>query len=309
MRAAPPGAALQLTSPLAEARAEAPSTSGAPASDAAAVGMGSEADRQPITSTSGQQNSKNSSNSNNAFAASGGPPPHHPPHAAGGAAAPAAAPPPVAPTHHFDDSEPPARMVKPHLSRPPVSRGPLHHVAKVLGIHLRGDVPTNEISTAKYTVLTFVPVNLFEQFMRVANLYFLLCAILQLIPGLSPTRCAWGLCVIARVGPQAAALSVSSSEPTAKPLSSLPFQTRARAQLVHHRRPPGLRPGRQRRQGGLRRRVPPPQRHPDQQPARGDAGRGARGGVGVLEGRGGRRPAQGVLGGAEAAGRGDERVQ
>jgi hypothetical protein len=26
--------------------------------------------------------------------------------------------------------------------------------------------------------------------MRVANLYFLLCAILQLIPGLSPTRCA-----------------------------------------------------------------------------------------------------------------------
>jgi len=88
-----------------------------------------------------------------------------------------------------DDPEPPARVIYPHTSRPPVSRGWLHHMAKVLGIHLRGDVATNEISTAKYTILTFLPVNLFEQFMRVANLYFLLCAILQLIPGLSPTRC------------------------------------------------------------------------------------------------------------------------
>lgn len=44
---------------------------------------------------------------------------------------------------------------------------------------MQGAVATNEISTAKYTLLTFLPVNLFEQFMRVANLYFLLCAILQ----------------------------------------------------------------------------------------------------------------------------------
>jgi hypothetical protein len=35
--------------------------------------------------------------------------------------------------------------------------------------------------------LTFLPVNLFEQFTRIANLYFLVIAILQLIPGLSPT--------------------------------------------------------------------------------------------------------------------------
>lgn len=54
-------------------------------------------------------------------------------------------------------------------------------------MQLRGDVATNEVSTAKYTLLTFLPVNLFEQFLRVANLYFLLMAILQLIPGLSPT--------------------------------------------------------------------------------------------------------------------------
>ena len=33
---------------------------------------------------------------------------------------------------------------------------------------------TNSISTAKYDVITFLPVSLFEQFRRVANLYFLL---------------------------------------------------------------------------------------------------------------------------------------
>lgn len=81
----------------------------------------------------------------------------------------------------------PARIIQPHLSRADVSRGILHHVAKAFGIHLKGDVATNEISTAKYTLLTFLPVNLFEQFLRVANMYFLLMAILQFIPGLSPT--------------------------------------------------------------------------------------------------------------------------
>ncbi len=60
-------------------------------------------------------------------------------------------------------------------------------LAGILGVQLQGRVATNQISTSKYTLLTFLPVNLFEQFMRVANLYFLLCAILQLIPGLSPT--------------------------------------------------------------------------------------------------------------------------
>jgi hypothetical protein len=80
-----------------------------------------------------------------------------------------------------------ARHIQAHLSRPAVSRGLLHHLAKGFGVHLRGDVATNEVSTAKYTLLTFLPVNLFEQFLRAANLYFLLTAILQLIPGLSPT--------------------------------------------------------------------------------------------------------------------------
>jgi hypothetical protein len=41
----------------------------------------------------------------------------------------------------------------------------------------------NSISTTKYTLLTFVPLNLFYQFCRLANLYFLIIAIVQLIPG------------------------------------------------------------------------------------------------------------------------------
>lgn len=58
----------------------------------------------------------------------------------------------------------------------------------------------NIVTTAKYNVLTFIPKNLFEQFTRIANLYFLVVSILQvriflfsftfsskLTTGLSPT--------------------------------------------------------------------------------------------------------------------------
>ncbi|KAH7830451.1 putative phospholipid-transporting ATPase VD [Monocercomonoides exilis] len=44
---------------------------------------------------------------------------------------------------------------------------------------------SNVVSTTKYSPLTFVPMNLFQQFCRLANVYFLLIAILQLIPGLT----------------------------------------------------------------------------------------------------------------------------
>lgn len=40
----------------------------------------------------------------------------------------------------------------------------------------------NYVSTTKYNVVTFLPIALFEQFRRVANLYFLLAAILSLTP-------------------------------------------------------------------------------------------------------------------------------
>ena len=56
-------------------------------------------------------------------------------------------------------------------------------------------LPGNSIRTGKYTVLSFLPVNLFQQFTRVANMYFLFIAFLQLIPGLSPT--SW----VTTVGP------------------------------------------------------------------------------------------------------------
>ncbi|KAL0581270.1 phospholipid transporting ATPase [Marasmius crinis-equi] len=40
----------------------------------------------------------------------------------------------------------------------------------------------NKVRTTKYTILTFIPKNLYEQFRRVANLFFLTLVILQLIP-------------------------------------------------------------------------------------------------------------------------------
>ncbi|CBI38511.3 unnamed protein product, partial [Vitis vinifera] len=40
----------------------------------------------------------------------------------------------------------------------------------------------NSISTTKYSVFTFLPKGLFEQFRRVANLYFLMISILSTTP-------------------------------------------------------------------------------------------------------------------------------
>ncbi len=41
------------------------------------------------------------------------------------------------------------------------------------------------MSTSKYNIITFLPKNLFEQFQRLANAYFLVLLILQLIPQVS----------------------------------------------------------------------------------------------------------------------------
>ncbi|XP_018331633.1 probable phospholipid-transporting ATPase IA isoform X4 [Agrilus planipennis] len=46
---------------------------------------------------------------------------------------------------------------------------------------------SNSISTAKYSLLTFIPLFLFEQFRRWANIFFLMIALLQQIPDVSPT--------------------------------------------------------------------------------------------------------------------------
>ena len=47
---------------------------------------------------------------------------------------------------------------------------------------------SNEIRTAKYTIFNFIPKNLFEQFRRVANVYFLILIVLQGIPIFSNTN-------------------------------------------------------------------------------------------------------------------------
>eukprot|EP00736_Rhodelphis_marinus_P013787 Rmarinus@m.20920 len=49
------------------------------------------------------------------------------------------------------------------------------------------DYTNNYVRTAKYTLLTFIPRNLFEQFGRVANCWFLLISLLQMFSGVSPT--------------------------------------------------------------------------------------------------------------------------
>ena len=46
---------------------------------------------------------------------------------------------------------------------------------------------TNAVRTAKYNFATFFFVVLFEQFLKLANVYFLIISALQVIPGLSPT--------------------------------------------------------------------------------------------------------------------------
>ncbi|OWK13841.1 hypothetical protein Celaphus_00017530 [Cervus elaphus hippelaphus] len=45
-----------------------------------------------------------------------------------------------------------------------------------------GTYVNNRIRTTKYTLLNFVPRNLFEQFHRVANLYFLFLVVLNWVP-------------------------------------------------------------------------------------------------------------------------------
>ncbi|XP_040595479.1 phospholipid-transporting ATPase FetA isoform X3 [Mesocricetus auratus] len=56
------------------------------------------------------------------------------------------------------------------------------------------DYPDNSIKTSKYSLFNFLPMNLFEQFQRLANAYFLVLLFLQLIPQISSL--AWYTTVI-----------------------------------------------------------------------------------------------------------------
>lgn len=50
------------------------------------------------------------------------------------------------------------------------------------------DLPSNKIKTNKYTLINFLPLNLYEQFRKAANLYFLVIAVLQTLPNVSLTN-------------------------------------------------------------------------------------------------------------------------
>ncbi|CAK5150296.1 unnamed protein product [Aphanomyces euteiches] len=63
--------------------------------------------------------------------------------------------------------------------------------------------PSNVVRTAKYSAITFVPLNLLEQFRRVANVYFLVISLLQLTTSLSPTN------KYSTIGPLAVVLAVT----------------------------------------------------------------------------------------------------
>jgi len=47
--------------------------------------------------------------------------------------------------------------------------------------------PSNAVTTARYNLVSFLPVQLFEQFKKAANIYFLFIGLLQQVPNLSPT--------------------------------------------------------------------------------------------------------------------------
>jgi magnesium-transporting ATPase (P-type) len=73
----------------------------------------------------------------------------------------------------------------PFLRREPTTGERLVHVNdRVANAHHR--YKNNAISTTKYGPITFLPKNLYEQFKRLANLWFLIVAVIQLIPGISP---------------------------------------------------------------------------------------------------------------------------
>ncbi|XP_077989510.1 putative phospholipid-transporting ATPase IM [Glandiceps talaboti] len=53
------------------------------------------------------------------------------------------------------------------------------------GFSIQHGYADNYVKTSKYNIITFLPINLFEQFQRVANAYFLTLLILQVMPWIS----------------------------------------------------------------------------------------------------------------------------
>jgi phospholipid-transporting ATPase len=49
------------------------------------------------------------------------------------------------------------------------------------------ELPDNSITTSKYTFWSFVPLNMMEQFSKMANLYFLILGYLETVEAISLT--------------------------------------------------------------------------------------------------------------------------
>ena len=84
----------------------------------------------------------------------------------------------------------------------------IHHAAQTRKLRARA-FAANDITTSHYTAYNFVPKNLWQQFQRVANVYFLLIGMLQLdvfFPGLSPTH--WST----TIAPLAFVLSINAAK-------------------------------------------------------------------------------------------------
>ena len=55
---------------------------------------------------------------------------------------------------------------------------------RVPGVYNQTSPHSNVVHTTKYTIITFFPKNLWEQFHRLANIYFLFIAVLNFVPSL-----------------------------------------------------------------------------------------------------------------------------
>lgn len=53
---------------------------------------------------------------------------------------------------------------------------------RIPGVYNKSSPHSNVVHTTKYTIITFIPKNLWEQFHRFANIYFLFIALLNFVP-------------------------------------------------------------------------------------------------------------------------------
>jgi phospholipid-transporting ATPase len=59
---------------------------------------------------------------------------------------------------------------------------------RIVATYLDTDLPDNQIKTAKYTYFSFIPLNLMFQFSKLANAYFLIIGVMQMVNAISITN-------------------------------------------------------------------------------------------------------------------------